>query len=187
MSHNNFLQALTEERSNDEIVIKKYAGIRKTLTDLYPDKAHFIYELMQNAEDASASEITFNLDSGKLIIEHNGSRLFNEKDVRSITDIGDSSKSNDNTSIGKFGVGFKAVFSYTNTPIVYSDDFSFRIRDLIVPEQVEQINDKKGKTIFEFPFNNPKKLAALAVSEIDKGLCALGDNTLLFLSHIRKI
>ena len=30
-------------------------GILKLLTDLYPDKAHFVYELLQNAEDAKAT------------------------------------------------------------------------------------------------------------------------------------
>ena len=29
-------------------------GIKRLLTDLYPDRAHFIYELLQNAEDTKA-------------------------------------------------------------------------------------------------------------------------------------
>ena len=28
------------------------AGLKHLLTDLYPDNAHFVYELLQNAEDA---------------------------------------------------------------------------------------------------------------------------------------
>jgi hypothetical protein len=107
--------------------------------------------------------------------------------VESITSIGNSTKRDDITQIGKFGVGFKAVFSYTNTPAVHSGDFSFEIHDLIVPEQITPFNEQTKITIFEFPFNNPKKLAPLSTQEIEKGLCALSDNTLLFLSHIRKI
>ena len=34
-------------------------GIRRLLTELYPDNAHFIYELLQNAEDARATEVRF--------------------------------------------------------------------------------------------------------------------------------
>lgn len=30
-------------------------GIERLLTKLYPDKAHFIFELLQNAEDAQAT------------------------------------------------------------------------------------------------------------------------------------
>ena len=34
-------------------------GIRRIVEDLYPDTAHFIYELLQNAEDTGASEAAF--------------------------------------------------------------------------------------------------------------------------------
>ncbi len=189
MKYNDFLRNLSSERRPDADVFKKpqYAGIMNIVTELYPDNAHFIYELLQNAEDAQATEITFRLELRTLVVEHNGTRLFSEKDVESITSIGNTTKRDDITQIGKFGVGFKAVFSYTNTPKVHSGGFSFEIQDLIVPEPITPINKQTNTTIFEFPFNNPKKLAQLAEQEIEKGLCALGDNTLLFLSHIRKI
>ena len=189
MSHNDFLKSLSIDRSKDAEVFKKpeYAGIMNIVTELYPDNAHFIYELLQNAEDTKAIQVEFILCDDKLIVEHNGLRLFTENDVKSITSIGNSSKREDVTNIGKFGVGFKAVFSYTDTPKIYSGNLAFKIRDLIVPELIESTENVKDKTIFVFPFNNPKKPASLAVSEIKKGLRALGDNTLLFLSHIRKI
>ena len=189
MSSNDFLQALSEDRSKDAEVLKKpqYAGIMNMVTELYPDNAHFIYELLQNAEDTEATTITFSLTSEKLVAEHNGIRLFTEKDVESITSIGNSTKRDDVTSIGKFGVGFKAVFSYTNTPTVYSGDFAFKIRDLVVPEIIAPLDERTDTTIFEFPFNNSKKPALLATQEVEKGFVGFGDNTLLFLSHIRKI
>ena len=84
-------------------------GIKRLLTDLYPDRAHFIYELLQNAEDTKASKVEFRLFSDRVEFYHNGERLFNLKDVESITSIGSSGKRDDITTIGKFGVGFKAV------------------------------------------------------------------------------
>lgn len=164
-------------------------GINRLLTELYPDNAHFIYELLQNAEDPLATEVNFNLSISAIGFEHNGKRLFTIKDVESITSIGNSTKRDDPTSIGKFGVGFKAVFSYTNTPEIHSGDFHFRIHDLVVPETdgVESTESPGQKTSFSFPFDNPKKQPESAVKEIESGLLDLGDNTLLFLSHIRKI
>lgn len=164
-------------------------GINRLLTELYPDNAHFIYELLQNAEDPQATEVHFKLTKSAVEFTHNGKRLFTSKDVESITSIGNSTKRDDATSIGKFGVGFKAVFAYTNAPEIHSGDFHFRIRDLVVPETdgVSKPSVSKRKTHFVFPFDNPKKSAALAVKEIEKGLRNLGDNALLFLSHIRKI
>lgn len=165
-------------------------GIKRLLTELYPDNAHFIYELLQNAEDTEATEVTFTLGADSIDFEHNGKRPFSYKDVDSITSIGVSTKRDDPTSIGKFGVGFKAVFAYTNSPEIQSGNVHFRIRDLVVPETLESAGKNKSPhqlTIFKFPFNHPTKKAEQAVIEIEKGLRGLEDNTLLFLRHIRKI
>lgn len=164
-------------------------GIKRLLTDLYPDNAHFIYELLQNAEDTGASCVRFLLQENCLEYEHNGKRMFTLKDVDSITSIAVSSKRDDPTSIGKFGVGFKAVFAYTNTPEVHSGKYHFRICGLVVPEVVDTSTDSLGEntTRFIFPFDHAKKTPEQAVKEISEGLRNLGDNTLLFLSHICEI
>lgn len=175
---------------------KRFSGVTKLLTDLYPDNAHFIYELLQNAEDAhdksrpnscGASVVRFTLNKDSLEFEHNAEGLFSLHDVESITGIGDSSKADDPTSIGKFGVGFKAVFAYTSTPEIHSGEYHFRIRDLVVPDGVNRRQIGKQDTLFCFPFNNLKKPESQAVLEIAEGLKGLGDNTLLFLRCIRKI
>lgn len=163
-------------------------GIKRLLTDLYPDNAHFIYELLQNAEDAGASSVKFILNDDGLEFSHDGGRLFSIKDVESITSIGNSTKRDDPTSIGKFGVGFKAVFAYTNTPQVRSGNFAFRIEHLVIPRPEPfdaEINHRT--THFLFPFNNPSKPPAKARDEIESVLRSLGDNTLLFLNNIRHI
>jgi len=164
-------------------------GIKRLLTDLYPANAHFIYELLQNAEDTRASTVRFTLTTGAVEFEHDGERLFNLRDVESITSIGTSTKRDDHTSIGKFGVGFKAVFAYTNTPEIHSGKFHFRIHDLVLPETKVAMNSNMGDldTRFSFPFNHPAKRTAQAAAEVERGLRALGDNTLLFLTHIRTI
>lgn len=164
-------------------------GIKRLLTDLYPDNAHFIYELLQNAEDAGASEVRFILNNERLEFEHNGDRLFSIKDIDSITSIGVSTKKDDPTSIGKFGVGFKAVFAYTAMPEIASGQFHFRIRDLVVPdtEGLSPCAHEEKETRFVFPFNNPRKPPERARAEIERNLRQLNESTLLFLRNIRKI
>lgn len=161
-------------------------GITNLLTELYPDNAHFIYELLQNAEDTHADKVRFTLSEEDICFEHNGQRLFNFKDVDSITSIGKSTKRNEPTNIGKFGVGFKAVFAYTNTPEICSGNIHFKISNLVVPKLLPN-KATDGATAFRFPFDNPNKTGARAVEEIDRGLRSLADNTLLFLNHIREI
>jgi hypothetical protein len=165
-------------------------SFRKLLSDLYPKRAHFIYELFQNAEDAGAKTCKFSLKKNELIFEHDG-RIFVEEDVIGITGIGNSTKKNDPTKIGKFGVGFKAVFAYTNTPQIDSGKFNFCIRDLLVIEDVEDPKKRDGtpdkKSKFKFPFDHNEKSPKEAFLEIKNALNNLTDSTLLFLSSINKI
>ncbi|MGI6458640.1 MAG: sacsin N-terminal ATP-binding-like domain-containing protein [Candidatus Hydrogenedentales bacterium] len=151
------------------------AGLKRLLADLYPDNAHFIYELLQNAEDARAVEVQFSLHDDRIEFEHDGKRLFSIDDVDAITSIGFSTKRDDATSIGKFGVGFKAVFAYTETPEIESGEFHFRIRDMVVPDTdgISKGSSSDGRTRFILPFDNPKKSQEQARSEIEKLLKAL--------------
>ena len=170
-------------------------GIHNLLTDMYPDTAHFIYELLQNAEDMNATEVYFHLYSDGIDFEHNGTkRDFNISDIDAITNIGNNpQKKDDVTSIGKFGVGFKAVFAYTATPEIHSGQYHFRIRDYFVPEfeNVEHISvtDEDGVswTKFRFPFNNPDKPLKIAYKQVLNGLKELNGDSILFLQNIQLI
>lgn len=170
------------------------SGLQRLLTDLYPDTAHFVYELLQNAEDADATSVEFDLSKEGVYFAHNGSRLFTLEDIDAITSIGGNlTKKDTPTAIGEFGVGFKAVFSYTTSPEIHSGDFHFCIHDFFVPdtESVRQtfIKHKEGAswTEFYFPFNNPKKPSEAAYRETLVGLERLDGTALLFLRNIKKI
>lgn len=174
------------EREDLARVLEKHSGIRKIVEDLYPDSAHFIYELLQNAEDRGATEVKFLLTSDRLIFEHNG-EPFRPQDIAAITDIGEGTKAHDDDKIGRFGVGFKAVFAYSDTPHIWSPTFSFKICRLVLPFELEPRSGLQGQTRFEFPFDNPKKTATDAHQEIQTGLNELAETTLLFLPNIESI
>lgn len=123
------------------------SNIWNSVIEKYSDQAHFIYELLQNANDAKATKSSFQLTTDGLCFKHNGSKKFwisnpdNEKqdqqnnklgDINAITAVAQSNKK-DHSTIGKFGVGFKAVFQYTNTPHIYESNFKFKISNYIVP------------------------------------------------------
>lgn len=169
---------------------EEYSGIRKIVEDLYPDKAHFLYELLQNAEDAGATQARFKLDSKSLVFIHDG-RPFNERDIEGITNIGLGSKANEDDKIGRFGIGFKAVFAYCETPTIWSGPYCFCISDLVLPEEIDARNGPRlapeTQTIFLFPFNSTKKTREQAYQEIKAGLSELSTTTLLFLRHLHSI
>jgi HSP90 family molecular chaperone len=114
---------------------RKDALLNKALTllgKMYSDRTHFVFELLQNAEDAGASRILFRLFDNRLEVTHDG-RPFNELDVRGVCGVGEGTKAEDLTQIGKFGIGFKSVYAYTSTPEVHSGDESFRIENYVRP------------------------------------------------------
>ena len=154
--------------------------------DFYPDRAHFIYELLQNAEDATASYVRFVLSEKSLVCEHDG-RPFDEADIKKITGIGTSAKKDDNDKIGRFGIGFKVAFLYTDAPRIWSPNFAFEISDMVLPTELALNPSLGDRTRFEFPFDSSKKPAADAFSEVKAGLEELSADTLLFLSHIESI
>jgi hypothetical protein len=184
-----FLDDLIEKRRKliDALDANKGEVNLDIFEDFYPDRAHFVYELLQNAEDAGATQVTFTLKQDCLVCEHDGLRAFTEADVTAITGIHNSTKDKILDRIGKFGVGFKSVFVYTQSPIVRSGEFSFRIVEMILPEPIAPDPSIGNRTRFEFPFDNHKKPPNEAFAEIAAGLNDLDETTLLFLSSLQAV
>ena len=89
------------------------------IIQLYTDKSHFVYELLQNAEDAGATGIRFVQYSDRLEVMHDG-KSFTTENLQGLCDIGQSDKVNDLNQIGEFGVGFKSVFGICETVRLYT-------------------------------------------------------------------
>ena len=154
------------------------------LGQLYSERTHFIFELIQNAEDAGATELAFELFEDRLELRHDG-RPFTEDDVRGVCGVGKSGKSGDLTAIGKFGIGFKSVYAYTKSPRVYSGGEHFRIENYVRPFPVEPL--PSAGTLFVFPFDHDTVPAPVAVREIAAALSAIQPRILLFLEHVERL
>jgi hypothetical protein len=199
-----YLESLNANRADAAKALAGFAlsGVKDSVVEKYSDQAHFIYELLQNADDAEATSARFVLFEDRLVFAHNGRRRFTvsnpatEKedhkqgvlgDINAITAVGRSNKTDEET-IGKFGVGFKAVFGYTATPRIYDPDVFFEIERFIVPTRLDE--DYPGRqsdeTLFVFPFNHDERGPEEAYSDISEKLHTL-DYPLLFLSNLKTI
>jgi len=156
------------------------------LAGLYNDPTHFIYEILQNAEDAKAKEVRFILSEDGLDIHHDGEKLFDFKDIEGVTCIGNSTKKDDLNAIGKFGIGFKSVFAVTKTPHISSGEYNIRIEDFVVPVIISE-GRWYSETIISLPFNHDQRTRGEIFDLISKKLDNIKLETLLFLTNIRKI
>ncbi len=172
---------------------------RRTQVSMYSDPTHFIYELLQNADDYGATHIDFNLQRSKLVITHDG-QPFTEENVRAITYFGKSTSRDNFLKTGRFGVGFKSVFAYTATPRVASADERFEIYGLYrirawTPPKGMGLND----TVIELPFNHDRERPDFVEDEEwvspEKAFDRIGSRlskslevtTLLFTQNLRQI
>lgn len=200
-----YFEILHNDRAESADTFEKPAmrGLWRSVVEKYSDQAHFIYELIQNADDAGATHVRFILENDKLVFAHNGTRHFSisdpateEKDatkgtlgdINSITGIAFSNKPDQQNKIGKFGVGFKAVFQYTSTPHIYDPKFRFRMDRYIVPTILEDDCPirRPDETLFIFPFNHKDRTAKESYNDIAGKLKSLS-NPILFLSNLKNI
>jgi len=168
---------------------------------LYSDRSHFVYELLQNAEDALERRfrqnpndrypcaVQFRLFRNRLEFRHFGAP-FDEEDVRGISDVLKGTKKEDFVQIGKFGIGFKSVYAFTASPEIHSGDEHFVIKRYIRPEATEPLHSlsiASGETVFIFPFDHKNLSAKQAFNLILNKLRELGPRVLLFLRRIDEI
>ncbi|CAG2253049.1 SACS [Mytilus edulis] len=110
----------------------------KKILDEYPDDGQILKEIIQNAEDAEASEMKVMFDGrsvndvdsiggkpftkyfkGPALCVYNNAQ-FTEEDWEGIQMINSSVKEFDPVKIGRFGLGFKSVFHITDYPMIIS-------------------------------------------------------------------
>jgi hypothetical protein len=162
-------------------------GIWNATVAKYADPSHFVFELIQNAEDARASEAKFILDRDAITFEHNG-RPFSREDIVGITGIGNTTKLEAENKIGCFGIGFKSVYVVTPRPEIHCTiegmPIAFAITDLVVPELIDTDYAKNGTRIV---LRLPPDKAEATIKAVREILDSDGPRCLLFLRTLRQL
>ncbi|KAF9624036.1 hypothetical protein IFM89_007734 [Coptis chinensis] len=110
----------------------------KHIVEMYADGPGILFELVQNAEDAGASEVIFLLDKTQYgtssvlspeMVDWQGpalycfnSSVFSPQDLYAISRIGQDSKLEKPLAIGRFGLGFNCVYHFTDIPAFVSGE-----------------------------------------------------------------
>lgn len=190
------------------------AAVDRLAKDLYESQAHFVQELLQNADDNSYGECVqprINLvlrgrppeASGHppYFFAANNEKGLTEADVRALCDISRSSKSQaTGTTTGYKGVGWKSVFRVTDEPHVLSQGWRFKFSSaglgMLTPQWLEDSEVSKlpsevreahsrGDTVFYLPLSDPSKSVPSIRTEMQT--IQTDSAQLLFLRRVTEI
>lgn len=174
--------------------------------DIYSESERFVYELIQNADDAcsdqkSGVEIHIEFTPNFIVISHTG-REFSEADIKAISSVGNSQKTKNSNQTGYKGIGFKSVFGKSDLVYINSNKFSFRFdknywekeREHKMPWQIIPIWCDN----FEQELSNSRSFDSFPVStairyenptQLKEELSCLFSDTqiMLFLRNVKKI
>ena len=168
-------------------------------------------ELVQNADDAGADEVVFDITDDGLEVRNSGVFTFcgdlHSKpcalkatsgyacDYHRIVDVGSGGKLLRSENIGRFGIGFVATYQVTDHPEIRSAG----IKLTLVPESgewIEEPSQETGGTTFLLPWaRNPDSETRLAlgvshigashIDQIAADIARVLRRSLLFLRHVR--
>lgn len=177
-------------------------AIKTVAEDIYADDAHFIKELIQNADDNQyppdvLAGLKFNFLEDRLEVFCNEIG-FNEKQVKAICSLGESTKKDrKKVNIGEKGIGFKSVFKVSSRPEIHSGNYHFYFDEntphpekplvrhpysLILPHWMDGHDPELGtKVILRYRNSEVKKEIEESVPKNMSG------QILLFLRKVKKL
>ena len=202
---NEFHEVSKVERVRDSL----NNAIQLLAEGLYSKRPHFIFELIQNAEDNKYENrdsyqpyISFQLtktdptctvgSDGALIIKNNEIG-FNHDNVSAICAMGKTTKKKEQGYIGEKGIGFKSVFRVTDNPYILSNGYHFRLPEsdektgfgYIVPQWID--TPLEGLDLSETYIILPLTKRGFGYEDIEKMLQDIDPEVILFLSALQEI
>lgn len=133
--------------------------------ELYTHTIRFIFELIQNADDAALNnhpvDIKIYLIDKFLLFIHNG-KAFDKEDVQAIANAAKSTKDQNLLQTGYKGIGFKSVFTDSIRVFIKSGEYSFKF------DRTAEVYKDFWK-LYEKYYNTKNKKAKLDFREEIKG------------------
>jgi predicted RNA-binding protein with RPS1 domain len=96
--------------------------------NLYSSKDRMFFELIQNADDASAQKgvnVKIRTIGDYLVVKHNGF-AFSKDDFEAITSAANGTKKANENKTGYKGIGFKSVFTDSEEVIIFTGGYKFK-------------------------------------------------------------
>lgn len=169
-------------------------------------------ELIQNADDAKAQEIIFDITDRGLLVRNSGQFTYcgnlHDRPCRSITthnyscdfhriaDVGSGGKLAKGENIGRFGIGFVSTYQITDHPEIRSAGIKLTLRPEDGQWLMDSFDEPEGTSFFLPWAEAPNSAARIAlgishvsathIAQLTEDFQRVVRNSLLFLRHVRK-
>jgi len=193
---------LLAEAERSPSLLSDLAGLERYVAESYDSRS--FTELLQNADDASATRFAL-LRSAKHLLVANDGRLFSRPDFLSLCRSASSGKSR-GSSIGYRGIGFKSVVGFARKVHLVSGElratFSRELTAKAIPAaesvpliriphpmsaaDIETLADPVARLVAD-GYNTVFIFDGLIAGGIEKEFNAFDPTALLFLSHIQQV
>ncbi|MES2256454.1 MAG: DUF3883 domain-containing protein [Pseudomonadota bacterium] len=173
-------------------------------------------ELIQNADDAGAGTLIFDVRKDALVVRNDGrfstcglkakrcpwdhtgdpSGLHRPCNFHAISKVAGRSKVHTSGQIGRFGIGFVSVYQITDTPIIRSAGIEMRLEPVRGMAPTKVVPDTEG-TLFELPWAAAQSSTRQALNAsptpkdveplILEAIAGVMARGLMFLRHLHSI
>ena len=169
-----------------KVIVEALDGARSSGELLSSDRLQGLAEILQNADDANASEVRLVLRDNDLLVGHDGSPV-RLQHVVGLATPWFSTKGDEAGSFGRFGIGLSALRSLSRTIEVHCNPYHIRLGDPtllpIKPMDLPTPLKGEGWTVFRVPFGESR----VELGELAGWLEHWGDDGLLFLRSVSEV
>ena len=169
-----------------KVIAQALDGARSSGELLSSDRLQGLAEILQNADDANASEVRLVLRENDLLMGHDGDPV-RLRHVLALATPWLSTKGGEAESFGRFGIGLSALRSLSTTIEVHCSPYHVRLGDPtlspIEPMKLPAAFDGEGWTVFRVPFGEGR----VGLEELAEWLERWGDCGLLFLRNVGEV
>ena len=159
-------------KKDEELKNDIFNSVKRKIIQSQYDQSSVLFEFFQNADDSVNDLFNCNkeideknksfivhVSEPEIIISHYG-RMINDtlnnteykdkfsQDLYNMLSLYASVKTDENGDTGKFGLGFKSVYTICDKPIIHSGNLDFEIVAGVYPSNIDRISIDRGETRF---------------------------------------
>lgn len=163
-----------------EIVEGSRGGAEALSTDTFQG----LSEIVQNADDTGASKVDFFFSADTLEVRHDG-RIVTLRDLRAMTVPWLTTKADDSSATGRFGVGLSTLHAVADTFELHSGDYHAKIGDPFLSSLSDPQSpaERSDATTLRVTF----RPGTATEDDFLRWSERWDDQALMFLQHVRRV